>query len=213
MAKFKLFIPKLIKLEGGYQNQLTDHGNKNSLGQYVGTNYGISAVLYEDIIGRPPTIIDMKSITKDEAINIYERVFWNGLKAPEIEVQELAELIIDHAVNAGPGRAAKITQEALNEKFGKRLTVDSAIGNLTVAAINSVNPSKLFDAVFLKRQEYYTDLNDPDYTDGWLVRLSHWKDEAAYLAAKYAKPVGLGFLTVAIVATSLFFLIRNNNNS
>jgi len=60
---FSLFMPSLKKAEGGYQNDKADNGNKNSLGQIVGTNRGISARTYEGIIGRPPTVEDMKAIT------------------------------------------------------------------------------------------------------------------------------------------------------
>ena len=73
MASFNLFIPILQKIEGGYQNLAGDDGNYNSLGIRVGTNFGISARFYEDIIGRPPTVADMKAITKDKAKVLYKK--------------------------------------------------------------------------------------------------------------------------------------------
>jgi len=71
MANFNLFLPELLKTEGGYQNKLSDRkGNTNSLGQMVGTKYGISAPVYEAYIKRPPTVADMKNLPLSTAVLI-----------------------------------------------------------------------------------------------------------------------------------------------
>uniref|UniRef100_UPI001F2088F0 glycosyl hydrolase 108 family protein n=1 Tax=Tenacibaculum piscium TaxID=1458515 RepID=UPI001F2088F0 len=62
MANYQTFQKKIQRAEGGYQILKTDSGNYNSLKQLVGTNFGVSAKVYERNIGRPPSIADMKNI-------------------------------------------------------------------------------------------------------------------------------------------------------
>lgn len=168
---FELYVPLLLHVEGGYQNMAGDPGNYNSLGQRVGTNKGISARAYESWIKRPPTIADMKAITEEIALVIYRTWYWNALKADFINDQNVANIIVDHAVNAGPVPAGKLLQRALNEEFGKGLVVDGAVGNKTLAAVNSVDGKRLFDKIKAERVEFYNELGG-EYLAGWLLRLN-----------------------------------------
>ncbi len=213
MAIFSNFLPKLLVAEGGYQKMSADNGNYNSLGQLVGTNRGISAPVYEFWIGRPPTIADMQTLTLYTAQAIYKKLYWDKIKADQIKTQEVANIIADHGVNAGTGSAGKIVQRALNQYFNKNLMVDGAIGNLTVSAINSVNQSKLFDAILQKREQFYKRLNQPQFLQGWLNRLRPFYEDGIYLATKYGKKTGIRFLTIlGVSATVFFFLIKKYNN-
>mgnify|MGYP002149219617 FL=1 len=114
MASFNTYSGKLLEAEGGYQANPADSGNYNSLGQLVGTNRGISAPVYEDWIGRPPSVTDMKNISLDTALDIYENNYWNVLGCDEMTSQFVAEIVCDHGVNAGPSRAGRIIQTCCN---------------------------------------------------------------------------------------------------
>jgi len=214
MAQFNLFIPLVHLAEGGFQKMSTDTGNFNSLNQLVGTNKGISAPVYETYIGRPPTEADMRAITTATANAIYKRNYWDRLKGDNIKTQEVANVLVDHGVNAGTGRAAEIVQTVLNNEFNKNLTVDGAVGNITITAINSVSQVKLQSAIVIARERYYNSLaaQYPEFIKGWLNRLKPFYEDSVQMALNYKKPIGLGFMTVAIVATSLFFLTRKLNN-
>lgn len=107
MASYELFKSSLERAEGGYQNLINDKGNYNSKGERVGTNHGISAKFYEKIIGRPPSIDDMKAITKFNAHLLFENEFWGKVRANDIQSQAVAEMIADHAINANPKVTAK----------------------------------------------------------------------------------------------------------
>ncbi len=170
MANFNLFIPLLHKVEGGYQNLAADTGNYNSLGQRVGTNFGISARFYEDVIGRPPTVDDMKAITKAEATALYKTYFWDDVQGDKLISQSVANIIADAAVNGGEEPIGKIVQRILNRDFGKKLTIDGDIGPVTAAAINSVNQQQLFDKIKQARIEFYINLGGV-FLQGWLKRL------------------------------------------
>jgi lysozyme family protein len=170
MANFQLFIPLLIKIEGGYQNDVADTGNYNSLGQRVGTNFGISARFYEGVIKRPPTVADMKAITKPMAISLYKNYFWDDVHGDSLINQSVANLIADHAVNGGEGSIGKIVQRILVNDFGKSLSIDGDIGTKTAQAINSVNQQQLFDKIKAARKSFYEALGGKFLT-GWLNRL------------------------------------------
>lgn len=170
MANFKLFIPILQKIEGGYQNLSGDNGNYNSLGQRVGTNHGISARFYEDIIGRPPTVADMKAITKSKAEALYKKYFWDDVQGDSLTNQSVANLIADHAVNSGESPIGTIVQRILKNDFNKNIVVDGDIGPVTARAINSVNQQSLFTKIKTARASYYYSLGG-EFLGGWLDRL------------------------------------------
>lgn len=170
MANFKLFIPILQKIEGGYQNFVADKGNYNSLGQRVGTNFGISARFYEDIIHRPPTVADIKAITKERAEQIYKTNFWDSVQGDNMSNQSIANIITDHAVNSGVGTIGKMVQRILVNDFGKSLSIDGNVGQKTITAINSVNQPVLFDKIKVARANYYNGLGG-EFLNSWLTRL------------------------------------------
>lgn len=168
MASYELFKSTIEKAEGGYQNLVNDKGNYNSNKERVGTNFGISAMFYESVIGRPPTIEDMKSITQFDAHILFKNEFWDTVKADQINSQSVAEMIADHAINANPRVAVKITQRVLNKYFNTQLVVDGVVGVKTIRAINSVNQEKLFIRIGEERLEYYQNLNDYKYfSNSW----------------------------------------------
>lgn len=172
MASYELFKDSIEQAEGGYQNFVADKGNYNSLGDRVGTNYGVSARFYEDVIGFPPSMEDIKNITKQQAHILFKNEFWDKVKGDEIQSQAVAEMIADHAINAGTGSAAQITQETLNNYFGKQLTIDGSIGNMTLQAINSVNPSDLFDKIATSRLENYKTKSEYEkFGHAWRTRV------------------------------------------
>lgn len=176
MASFNLYIPLLTAVEGGYQNLVGDSGNYNSKGERVGTNYGIAAKTYESWIGYPPSIADMKAMTKTVALEIMKAWYWDKVSASKINNQSIAEMIADHAVNAGTGRAGRMVQEVLNNSFGLSLTVDGAIGPKTIAAINSVDQEKLHQALKDYRQNYYNAIGG-EFLKVWLNRLKRFTYE------------------------------------
>lgn len=170
MANFSLFIPILEKVEGGYQNLSADRGNYNSLGQRVGTNYGISARFYETIIGRPPTVADMKAITKEKAKQLYKTHFWDDIQGDYLKSQSVANIIADAAVNGGEEPIGMIVQNILKFDFDKSIKIDGDIGLITAQLINSVNQETLFLKIKQARIDFYKNIGG-QFLNGWLTRL------------------------------------------
>jgi lysozyme family protein len=198
MASFPLFIPILQKVEGGYQNLASDPGNYNSLGQRVGTNFGISARFYEDIIGRPPSVADIKAITKDKAKGLYKQYFWDDVQGDLLINQSVANIICDAAVNSGESKIGKIVQNILKNDFQKNILVDGDIGYNTALAINSVDQKLLFDKIKQARVNYYNSLGGT-FLDGWLDRLKSF----VYLDTPKKKTIALGSLLLISIAIGL----------
>lgn len=171
-GSFNEYLPLLQQVEGGFQKNPDDPGNYNSKGELAGTNFGISARFYEGIIGRPPTGRDMKAITKEQAAHIFQVYFWDAQRATEIKSQAVANTIIDHHVNSGSG--ARLAQQVLNSHFGYSLAVDNQIGNMTLAAINNVDPARFVRLYNEARANYYRLIGNETFVDGWLKRLQRF---------------------------------------
>ena len=201
MAEFQLYVPILKQVEGGYQNLAADPGNYNSLGQRVGTNYGISARFYEDIIKRPPTVQDMKNLTLTRALQIYKVHFWDKIQGDLIHNQSIANIIADHAVNAGVGTISRMVQNVLNKDFNINLVVDGKIGNITVNFINTVNQQSLFNLIKKARENHYRSIGGV-FLNVWLNRLKSF----AFDLSEKKKEIAIGSLILFSGLTA--FLIK-----
>lgn len=198
MANFEVYAPMVKQLEGGYQKNPNDGGNYNSLGQLVGTNFGISARWYESVIGRPPSIADMLQITAAKAKHLFKVYFWDAQGGNEINNQAIANTIVDHEINAGNG--VLLAQQCLNDHFGKHLAEDDAIGPNTIAALNSVDPNRFVPLYNGYREQHYkTRSNSASFVDGWLTRLKSFAIQNS---------AAISMTGVIAVATAGYFIYR-----
>lgn len=85
---FNRVLEHVLKWEGGYVNDPNDPGGE--------TNYGISARAYPNL--------DIRSLTKDQAADIYFRDYWLKVGADKLPTA-IAICAFDCAVNQGVGRA------------------------------------------------------------------------------------------------------------
>lgn len=113
MSHFDKAIIEVLRHEGGYVNSSADPGGE--------TNYGICKRIYPKL--------DIKNLTKADAIAIYRRDYWRQYydKMP----YEVACKTFDMAVNMGHGQAHKILQRAVH------VADDAIIGEKTLEAINA----------------------------------------------------------------------------
>ena len=206
MAQFNTYLPLLQQVEGGYTDNPNDNGNwtggKKGIGHLVGTNKGVSAPVYAKWIGRTPTVADMKGITGAVANTIFKQWYWDKVNASRINDQSVANIIVDHAVNAGAAAAGKLVQKVLNEKFRKNIRVDGGIGNETITAINSVVPYQLHEAIKEARLDFYKSINQPTFIAGWTNRLQEFV---------YDKPqtAGFGAIGIFVIASLIYWKIKS----
>lgn len=118
-----------LEKEGVFSDHEHDSGGK--------TKFGITENLAKDV-GYNGDIVDL---TKEEALSIYNYVFWNEwLQKIYAEYYPLAVELFDTAVLHGEKDSYTFLQKALNifnrsEKDYKDLKVDGVIGNKTFSAI------------------------------------------------------------------------------
>lgn len=107
---FDLIIAKILQHEGGYVNDPDDLGGE--------TKYGITKRRYPNL--------DIKNLTKKQAITIYKRDFYIPLGIDKFDDINLALNYMDMAVNAGIPNARTLMRnaEALKDGGDKRSMVE-----------------------------------------------------------------------------------------
>lgn len=145
---FNLAFDRLIGHEGGYVNDPNDPGGE--------TNWGISKRAYPNV--------DIRSLTKDMAKNIYKRDYWDAARCDEYD-GAIGFQLFDLAVNAGIIQAKMLLQRAA------RVAVDGQIGPITIAAIKKRHPMEIIARFNAYRLLFYTELSTwRHYGAGWTNR-------------------------------------------
>lgn len=147
-------IKTTLGFEGGYVNDLKDSGGE--------TKYGISKKAYPDL--------DIKSLTVEQAKEIYHKDYWDKCKCQFIP-DALSIALFDFAVNSGVKRAIRYLQRALG------VTVDGVIGNQTIGACNRVPTKYTLEKFMQYRLEFLMSLKGwQHYGNGWGKRVRELKD-------------------------------------
>jgi lysozyme family protein len=148
----KKCISIILNNEGGYVNHPNDPGGE--------TKYGISKRAFPHL--------DIKNLTKDQAIDIYHKKYWQPMNLDMIEEDELKLHLFDQGVNSGTKRAVKLLQKELS------LVADGIIGNMTASAVNGKFTA--FDYKRVRKSFYIRLAEKPKmgvFLKGWLYRVEH----------------------------------------
>ncbi len=137
---FDQAIKIILQHEGGYSNDLSDPGGE--------TRYGISKRSYPNL--------NIKTLTKEDAISIYRRDYWQANNIDAFP-DRLRLTMFDMAVNMGITGAGKVLQRALN-RFGYTFLGTGKIGPTTMAAVGRVPAYSLLTWITIERLAYYIDL-------------------------------------------------------
>lgn len=139
MADFKKCVEFVLRkeIEGGYSNNPKDPGKE--------TNFGISKRWHPDV--------DIKNLTKEQALEIYRREYWIPCGAEELD-SKMGLVVFDTSVNCGIVKARKFLKECGGDVY---MYLDL-------------------------RKQYYLDIikRKPDqitFKNGWLRRLDLISDE------------------------------------
>jgi lysozyme family protein len=140
--------------EGGYVNDPHDPGGE--------TKYGLSRRSYPHL--------DIKNLTRGQAIAIYRRDWWDRLRVGEIENPDVSAKVFDLCVNMGAGTGIRLLQRALGN-----VEVDGIMGPQTLAAANDADPDALLSALREEAARHYRTLiaRNPKlarYEEGWMNR-------------------------------------------
>lgn len=160
LSKDFLYALKLVlAYEGGYTNDPHDPGGETNLG-ILHTEYD----RYRRELGLPTRSV--KSLTRDEAADIYFRKYWVATGCDTIP-GPLNIALFDSAVNTGNRQATLFLQRALG------VVADGRLGPTTLAAARKRNPRTVAVNLLLERVLFYHKLNTFKYFgEGWLNRIA-----------------------------------------
>jgi len=148
---------EIIAREGGYVNDPDDPGGATKFGVTIHTMRRLGLDLDGD---GDVDAEDVKRITRKQARDIYVRHYFEKPRIAELPAP-LHATVFDMYVNAG-GHAVRILQRLLND-MGHRLSVDGAIGPMTVRAAQgayAAAPEHIVDAYGIARRNYYYAIGD-----------------------------------------------------
>lgn len=185
MANFDIADQRTDGNEGGYANNMNDHGQETVCG--IARAYWPKWkgwFIIDELKKRPDWPQDIhnpKNWHKVDAMlqgnerfdqlvkDFYKANFWDTICGDQINDQRVANNIYDWEVNSGEGAPAKASQRIVG------VTVDGDIGPKTVAAINAYDPEKFIEQFKAAREAFYRRIvaNDPSqeqFLDEWLER-------------------------------------------
>lgn len=177
MADFDSFFPTVLAHEGGFVNDPADPGGATNMGITLATFRQCAIPMFKI----PPTVENLKKLTRDQARRIYKELYWDAVKGDRIECQELANIVFDFQVNAG-ANASSLLQRVLNEMGAKpQLIVDGRIGESTLAALDTLDCQDVYTKYKQGRKDYYTNLVKQrpalqKFLKGWLKRVDSFPD-------------------------------------
>lgn len=148
---------EIVAREGGYVNDPDDPGGATKYGVTIHTMRRLGIDLTGD--GRTSEA-DVRRLTRDRARDIYVEHYFRRPGLADLP-EALQATVFDMYVNAG-SNAVRILQRLLND-MGEALTVDGALGPLTLAAAHraaEAAPNHIADAYGIARRNYYYALAD-----------------------------------------------------
>ncbi len=147
---FPRFIDRILGHEGGYVNNPKDPGGE--------TIWGISKRSYPKL--------DIPKVTKEIAIILYKRDFWDRYNLASFS-PAVAYQMLDFAVNSGNSNAVRALQRAV------KVNDDGHIGPLTMAAVTAMTESDLVQRLLAERLEFMTRCDGwPTFSKGWARRIA-----------------------------------------
>jgi lysozyme family protein len=160
--EFLIAVDRVLLNEGGYSSNPADPGGA--------TNFGISA--------RQHPGLDIAALTRDAAIKIYWREWWQRFGFARLPAAAAAKTF-DLAVNIGPAHAVVCLQRALRA-CGRRVSEDGSLGDETALAATRAEADALISALRSEAAAYYRVTaavargpranNDREFLSGWLNR-------------------------------------------
>ena len=174
------------KFEGGFVNHPNDRGGP--------TKYGITIGVYKTYLKRVPTLLDVKNMPIEHAIDIYKTKYWKdiGKLSPGVR-----HLVFDMAVHHGYTTAVKMLQRVLKVKD------DGTIGPITENISNISGDCDVVEELVKRRIALFDRLITKDPTQakfekGWKKRANWFLEQRPLIMPKklpkpLSKPVDLKF--------------------
>lgn len=152
---------RVLKSEGGYVNDPSDHGGE--------TNLGVTRAAWGEYIGRPVRDGEMRKLTPAAVEPFYKSMYWDKVRGDELPIG-VDYAVFDFAVNAGPDRAVKMLQQTVG------VMADGVIGPATLAAARGRPPRDVLNGFSREKAAFYQRLANANasqqrFLRGWLNRV------------------------------------------
>lgn len=133
--------------------------------RFEGEGYGIHKPIWGD-----------RYFTKEEALKIHRHYYWNRYHGNDFKSQEVAEVLIDHLINAGEGKS-KVNIKAFEKIIG--VPQDGFLSKEDVLVANEfLYPEDIVNPYVEHRLRYYRTRKDAKKYPGWFKRAKSFRMEA-----------------------------------
>lgn len=122
------------------------------------TKYGVDQ--------RSHPTLDIKNLTRDQALQIYYDSYWLAVKADKLPFK-IAAVVANIGVNTGKGNASHWLQNAL------KINADGIIGPKTIEAANKADVADICDRLLNHLEGFYKSIatgKKQKFLKGWLNR-------------------------------------------
>lgn len=178
---FDSALAHVLALEGGYTDDPRDPGGPTNAGITLAT-LAADRGIAPDATSRARLVTTLKRLTPAEIADIYRRRYWQAARCPQLPAP-IALMHFDCAVNQGPGRAARLLQQAVGAE------VDGEIGPETLASARRADLRTAIARYANLRREAYRALSSfPRFGRGWLARVDETRQAALALVPATTSP-------------------------
>lgn len=169
-------LDDIIRKEGGYVNHPNDKGGP--------TNMGITLSTLSRYLGRPVTIEEVKTLTRDQAKEIYFRRYYSDPQFHTLP-QEVQPIATDTGVLFGPRKAIQFMQSIVNQAGFGPIDADGVIGPQTRAKIQEAYTAMgpyFINAIVEERINYHNwrvqqDPSQGVFLKGWINRAESFRQK------------------------------------
>jgi lysozyme family protein len=118
----------------------------------------------------------MRDLQPSDVAPLYKERYWDKVRADDLPAG-VDYVVFDTAINSGPGRAAKLLQEAIGA------TPDGAIGPMTLKAVAAMPASDVINKFQDNRLVYLQTLPTwPTFGRGWARRVEEGRAAALQMS-------------------------------
>lgn len=178
MAKFDLTYQLILANEGGYVIDPDDPGGETYKGVARNMHPGWLGWHIVDLIkgkpGFPESLqtadaLEIKKQLDYELRSFYYTQFWLKVQGDKINDQQIANSVVDFAINAGIYTSITLAQSVVGT------LPDGQIGPITINAINDFNKEHFLAAFSLAKINRYVEIckkrpESKKYFFGWVIR-------------------------------------------
>ena len=181
-AIIEKYIKFIRKWEGGLSRNTSDSCSSypcptpyNGKTGYH-TNAGICYSTWVGFFGKDNDA-EFFTMPSDMWFQVFKKGYWDGVHADDFNSKNVAVIVTGMAWGSGAKQAGKSLQVAINH-CGVKCEIDGVIGKQTIACANSIEPTKLFNALIEERKRFFYAIGvgkNAKFLKGWLNRLSDYQ--------------------------------------